>query len=234
MIPTNSTMMLNTLRFGDRGINLSCLRRDGFSCLAHDSYLSNLVAGTLRGSIAIADCETGSFTRTHVLSEMNARVHSIECDGASNGFCSYGNGSIATMDARTCKVFANFQAHDDQCTRVRCLENRQSTNNFQFITSSNDGIVNVWDARKFSSRSAARVRSFHVPRNDARAHQMSSKDKITHREKGPRHMRLRCARLQKLLYRYDSKRYRGVRCGKLKCCGRHVEYNRNEEFARRR
>ena len=159
-------------------------RRDGFSCLAHDSYLSNLVAGTLRGSIAIADCETGSFTRTHVLSEMNARVHSIECDGASNIFCSYGNGSIATMDARTCKVFANFQAHDDQCTQVRCLENRQSTNNFQFITSSNDGIVNVWDARKFSSRSAARVRSFHVPRNDARAHQMSSKDKITHREKG--------------------------------------------------
>ena len=176
-------MMLNALRFGDRGINLSCLDAMDFRVLHMTSYLSNLVAGTLRRSIAIADCETGSFTRTHVLSEMNARVHSIECDGASNIFCSYGNGSIATMDARTCKVFANFQAHD-QCTQVRCLENRQSTNNFQFITSSNDGIVNVWDARKFSSRSAARVRSFHVPRNDARAHQMSSKDKITHREKG--------------------------------------------------
>ena len=88
------------------------------------------------------------------------------------------------MDARTCKVFANFQAHDDQCTQVRCLENRQSTNNFQFITSSNDGIVNVWDAREiffaFCSESSFVSRS----RNDARAHQMSSKDKITHREKG--------------------------------------------------
>ena len=160
-------------------------RRDGFSCLAHDSNLSTLVAGTLRGSIAIADCETGSFTRTHVLSEeANARVRSIECNGASNIFCSFGNGSVAAIDARTCKVFANFQAHDDHCTRVRCLENHQGTSNFQFITSSNDGIVNVWDARKFSSRSTARVRSFHVPPSDARAHQMSSSDKNKHRAKG--------------------------------------------------
>jgi WD40 repeat protein len=161
-------------------------RRDGFSCLAHDSNLSNLVAGTLRGSIAIADCETGSFTRTHVLSEeANARVRSIECNGNSNVFCSYGIGSVAAVDARTCKVFANFQAHNDHCTRVRCLENHHGTNNYQFITSSNDGMVNVWDARKFSSRSAARVRSFHILPSDAYAHRTSSSgDRVKHRGKG--------------------------------------------------
>ena len=130
--------------------------------------LSTLVAGTLRGSIAIADCETGSFTRTHVLSEeANARVRSIECNGASNIFCSFGNGSVAAIDARTCRVFTNFK-RDDHCTSAM-FRKSSSTSNFQFITSSNDGIVNVWDARKFSSRSTARVRSFHVPPSDARA-----------------------------------------------------------------
>jgi len=132
-------------------------RRDGFSCLAHDSNLNYLVAGTLRGSITITDCESGAYVRSHTLADDDVRgTRSIEVE-ANNIFCSYGNGSVTAIDVRTCKSsFLNFKAHDDKCTRVRCIEKTQ-----QFITSSIDGTVKIWDSRKIE-RSAMQIRSYYI------------------------------------------------------------------------